>query len=103
MNSKNTEETVVVFRRWLGDGSIIALFPYEKHDRNGVYCVSYEHTGQHGKADYSGVVSRTKPVDLSDQDVIELANELTRIGYILKIVKRASYTKRIYAPIGEVK
>jgi hypothetical protein len=81
--------TLVVFRRWKENGDIIALFPELPSDINGFYCDSYEHVGQHGGADYYGVIQATKPV--AKRDAQELARELTRIGYRLKPIKRASY------------
>lgn len=84
-----TPITLVVFRRWKENGDIIALFPELPSDINGFYCDSYEHVGQHGGADYYGVIEATKPV--RNKDAKELARELTRIGYRLKPIKRASY------------
>ncbi len=92
---KNKEKTVVVFRRWIS-GDIVALFPYEPHDNSGIYCVSYERIGQHGAADYEGVVSRTGIAYSSDSDVKNLIAELERVGYDLKIQCRApnAYLRR---------
>ncbi len=89
-------KTVVVFRRWIS-GGVIALFPYESHDKYSNCVISYEHQGQHAGADYEGVVSRTSPVNKRDQDIQDLIGELTRIGYDLDIKTRASYVKRIHA------
>lgn len=80
--------TPVVFRKWKDIGSIIALFPESPSDLNGWYCDSYEHVGQHGGADYYGVVAYTVPV--SKQESLTLARELVRIGYRLKVIRRAS-------------
>jgi len=84
MNQADT----VVFRRWRDTGDIIALFPALPADLYGDYCDAYEHVGQHGGADYHGVVQHTKPCSLDD--AADLATELTRIGYILKPICRAS-------------
>ena len=84
-----TPITLVVFRRWKDNGDIIALFPELPSDIYGFYCDSYEHVGQHGGADYYGVIQATKPV--AKKDAKSLARELTRIGYRLKPIKRASY------------
>lgn len=81
--------TLVVFRRWKDTGDIIALFPELPSDIYGFFCDSYEHVGQHGGADYYGVIQATKPA--SNKDAKELARELTRIGYRLKPIRRASY------------
>ena len=81
--------TQVVFRRWRDTGGIIALFPEISTDYLGRFCEAYEHVGQHGGADYHGVIGATKPV--STEDAAPLAHELERIGYRLKPIKRASW------------
>src|SRR4051812_38686873 len=87
--SDDSTSVLVVFRRWREHGDIIALFPEIPSDINGWYCDAYEHVGQHGGADYHGVVQATKPVAL--EDAADLIQELQRIGYILRPIKRASY------------
>lgn len=62
----NDQETLVIFRCWRDT----------------------EHVGQHGGADYIGVVQATRPVSVDDAG--DLIAELTRIGYRLKAIKRAS-------------
>ncbi len=84
----NAQETLVTFRRWRDTGSIIALFPEIPSDINGWYCEAYEHVGQHGGADYHGVVQATRPVSVDEAG--DLITELTRIGYSLKPAKRVS-------------
>ena len=84
----NDEETPVVFRRWNDSGDIIALFPEIPSDKHGWHCLSYEHVGQHGGADDHGVIAATRPVTLDE--AVPLAEELTRIGYRLRPIKRAS-------------
>lgn len=79
---------VVVFRRWKDCGTVIALFPEIPADTYGQYCEAYEHVGQHGGADYHGVIQATRPED----DYADLAEELTRLGYNLRPIRRASYT-----------
>ena len=62
-----TEETdddrsdAVVFRRWQ-NGDVIALFPELPADLYGEYCDAYEHVGQHGGADFFGVIQKTTRV-----------------------------------------
>jgi hypothetical protein len=80
---------LAVFRRWRDNGDIIALFPEIPSDINGWYCDAYEHCGQHGGADFHGVVQATKPVSL--KEAADLIQELERIGYRLKPIKRASH------------
>ncbi len=80
--------TKVVFRKWC-NGSIVALFPQVPSDIAGIYCSSYEHVGQHAGADYTGVVMRTTPA--TPDEYRDLAQELKRIGYNLKVSKNATY------------
>ncbi len=79
---------LVVFRRWRDCGTIIALFPELPADIYGDYCGSYEHVGQHGGADYWGVIQQTVPA--KPHEYADLAEELTRIGYRLRPVRRAA-------------
>jgi len=79
---------IVVFRKWRDGFGVIALFPEIPADLYGVYCESYEHIGQHGGADYRGVVMATTPV--GPREYAELAEELRRLGYSLRPVKRAT-------------
>jgi hypothetical protein len=89
MSDDSTPITLVVFRRWRDNGDIIALFPELPADYQGRYCDAYEHIGQHGGACYQGVVEATKPVSL--EEAVDLIQELQRIGYRLKPIKRASH------------
>ena len=84
----NEEETLVIFRRWRDTGGIIALFPELPSDYQGRFCDAYEHVGQHGGADYHGVLQATRAVSVDEAR--DLITELTRIGYRLKPIKRAS-------------
>lgn len=88
---QDTAATVVVFRKW-NNGDIVALFPELPHDRH--HCMSYEHVGQHGAADYSGVVMMTTPA--KPEEYANLAAELRRIGYRLNVKTRAR--ARQFAP-----
>lgn len=82
-------EQRVVFRKWRDTGSVIALFPAIPTDLQGWYCEAYEHVGQHGGADYHGVIRATQPA--MPTEYRSLANELDGIGYRVKPIKRASY------------
>ena len=79
MPDEATPITLVVFRRWKSNGGIIALFPELPSDYQGWYCDSYERVGQHGGADYQGVIRATIPV--SNEDASDLFRELERRGY----------------------
>lgn len=84
------ETTLVAFRRWRDTGSIIALFPEIPSDINGYFCEAFEHVGQHGGADYHGVVQATRPA--TEEEAAGLTDELTKIGYNLQPIRRASQT-----------
>jgi hypothetical protein len=78
--------TRVVFRVWRAHPrSVIALFPDDVYDNYG-NCMSYEHVGQHGAADYARVLRLTRPAKLAEY--ADLARELERIGYSLDIRTR---------------
>jgi len=86
---QDTEETVVIFRKFKEDGSIIALFPdldYESGHANWGKVMSYQHVGQHGEADYAHVVTMTVPAQ--EHEYEDLAAELGGIGYNLRILAR---------------
>ena len=76
--------TKVVFRKWRGE--IIALFPYEFTDQIGFFCSSYMHVGQHGSADYTSIINRSKPALLAEYE--SLKNELGNLGYRLLVIQR---------------
>jgi hypothetical protein len=82
------ESDVVVFRRWRDSGDIVALFPEVPADIFGDFCEAYEYVGQHGGADYHGVIQATTPVEPVNATI--LAEELERIGYCLRPIMRAS-------------
>jgi len=72
----------VVFRMWRGQ--VIALFP--DVDEGFGDCLSYQHIGQHGGADYNGIIAESKPALPSE--FADLAEELTNMGYNLVLGKR---------------
>lgn len=76
--------TIVVFRVWKDAGTVIALMP--KEDAGNFMCMAYEHIGQHGAADYSHVISKTRPA--TKKEYKDLEQELTQIGYNLVVKKR---------------
>lgn len=81
---KDEELTRVVFRRW-SNGDVIALFP-DIHENVDGDCLSYEHIGQHGEADYTSCIFNTHPATAIEYK--DLFEELTSIGYNLKVCKR---------------
>lgn len=75
------ERTLVIFRKFNDDKSIIALFPLDS-EKNGL-CSSYMAIGQHSQADYYGLLSITKLA--TPEEYKELKAELERIGYKLDV------------------
>ena len=78
--------TPTVFRMF-PDGDIIALFPTIPADLNG-HCLSYQHVGQHGAADYGHVIANSRPA--RPAECADLVGELIGIGYAVRPVRRAS-------------
>lgn len=83
----------VVFRVWnrTQGGGVIALFPAIDEGRG--LCSSYEHVGQHGGADYWGVVSASRPA--TADDYAELKRELESLGYDLRVYARRPSARQI--------
>jgi len=83
--------TKVIFRAWpkREGGSAIALFPREAATvGNPGHCLSYEQVGQHGGADLFALTHSLRLAARAEYR--ELAAELRRIGYRLKISCRAT-------------
>jgi hypothetical protein len=76
--------TRVVFRFWRESYDVIALFP--DIPETGGACMSYEHVGQHGGADYSHVVAQSRPA--TPEEYAPLKRELESIGYTLAVRSR---------------
>ncbi len=76
--------TAVVFRVWRDSGSVLALFPEVQEDRG--FCSSYERVGQHGSADYTGCIGRTRPAKPNEYRALK--TELESRGYRLRILSR---------------
>jgi len=87
MKDGKAKNEKVIFRKW-GNGDVIALFPEIACDTIGYNCQSYMHVGQHGAASPS-LVASTKPAN--KEDYKELFDELTKLGYDLKVIKNFSY------------
>lgn len=83
----------VIFRVCIDNADVIALFPNnESWDRQGnISC--YQHVGQHGGANWSWVLSATRPAQAVEY--ADLLRELKGIGYTdLTIRKRRTYNER---------
>lgn len=83
---RDKEQTRVVFRKYKSNGDILALFPDIEENSFYHYCGSYEHTGQHGAADYQGCIELTTPA--TPDEYSDLKKELELLGYNLKPIKR---------------
>lgn len=70
--------TKVIFRKW-SKGEVIALFPYLPWSKSGDMVTSYMHMGQHGPADYAGVIAATTPA--KQTEFRKLLEELESLGY----------------------
>jgi hypothetical protein len=82
--------TKTVFRVFRSGGDVLALFP-EIPDSVGkpAECMSYQHIGQHGAADYQHCISMTRPA--LPVEYAELLAELGQIGYRVEVVQRVSH------------
>jgi len=78
----------VVFRKDR-TGDIFALFPTDAADCTGRYCGCYQHVGQHCSADYFACIQNSQPA--TPTEYADLKTELERIGYTLRVIRRASY------------
>jgi len=66
-------------------GSVIALLPDLPANASGAI-TSYEHVGQHGAADYAGVMAETRPA--TPDEYARLLRELTQRGYQVRVCAR---------------
>ena len=94
---KDTEKTVVIFRKWkrkfsigVRSNDILALFPYE--DGGDGLCGSYERVGQHGGANYIHCIACTVPATPGEYKLLKA--ELEDLGYNLEIKRRCSHRSR---------
>ena len=97
---KAKEQTIEVMYRKYKDhsGEVLAVFPYEAHDRAGLFVTCYAHIGQHGGAQMAHVLTATRPATPDEYD--SLHREISQIYerpkfprdpvYKLRIIKRRS-------------
>jgi len=83
-------QTPVVFRVDR-EGEVYAIFPTLLADLSG-NVTSYQHIGQHCAADYGWCIAKSKPA--TPAQYAALLQELTAIGYCLRVVRRQSPTMR---------
>ena len=86
-------KTPVIFRVLQERGrdcEVFALFPtLPAYDH---YVTSYQHIGQHCAADYGLCVKHSRPAQPAEY--ADLLEELTRVGYCLRVTRRQSPTMR---------
>ena len=81
----------VVLRTWqkyLDKGEVYALFPTLASNQTSYYCNSYDLIGGHSGANYVLCIQSSRPAIKAESAPI--VRELKRIGYRLRVVKRAS-------------
>ena len=84
----------VVLRRFK-EGGVIALFPYIPWNESENTITSYMHAGQHGAADYKGIISGTQPA--TEKEYRSLLVELKSIGYgNLHVLERAHARQKFF-------
>jgi hypothetical protein len=85
------DKTIVVFRVWRAQPkTCIALFPMEE-ERYGDgrrCCGSYEHVGQHGAADYRGVMQATRPAKPDEYAALKRELESAPYNYVFDVRER---------------
>ena len=69
--------TLVIFRKFVEGGDVIAIFPEIPNDLMGYERMSYQHIGQHGGC--GDIVDITTPA--TPEEYASLLRELGRIGY----------------------
>lgn len=77
----------VIFRVY-PEGDVIAIFPEIPGTYNPGTCSCYQHIGQHGAGDVSGMIAATRPAQPAEY--APLLSELQSIGYDLKVCKHRS-------------
>lgn len=93
---QDTDYTDTLFRRFpkREGGDVIALFPLVPWNRRGE-CASYMHVGQHGAADLTGLIARTRPAKLDEPDVRALHDELQGLGYRVRVLRRSPPWRKV--------
>ena len=77
----------IVLRRWRKiPQTVIAFLPDVPANPGRV--MAYEHVGQHGEADYAGLLADTVPATVAEYDAAGLVAELRMRGYVPRIRQR---------------
>jgi hypothetical protein len=97
--TKDNFITEVQFRKFkahkdlfVTEGEIIAVFPYVIY--GGGVVMSYQHIGQHGGCD---ALINTITELASESEYKPLYDELTSLGYNLKVITRRNHSKYLKA------
>lgn len=86
MKKQPTQPTPVIFRTFKhGTPETYALFPEIPATMSPGLCMSYAHVGQHSAA-LASCLPNTRPA--TPEEIAPLREELERIGYVLRPVKR---------------
>lgn len=86
LKESDDENIDVVFRVWKDSEDVIALFKNVPETKPGTV-LSYEHVGQHGAADYKGVLKDTRKA--KPAEFAPLKKELEQIGYTVTVVSES--------------
>lgn len=89
-----TDTTKVIFRKWRDTGDVIAFFPAIASDRDGYFCQSYMHVGQHSSADYTACVRNTHPASPSEYASLKRELESAPFGYVFEVASRETAKDR---------
>ena len=85
--------TPVIFRVWQERGRIAKSSRSSPRCRlTSYYVTSYQHIGQHCAADYGLCVKHSRPAQPAEY--ADLLEELTRVGYCLRVMRRQSPAMR---------
>lgn len=96
-------ETVdVIFRVTKGWPEPTAIFPGIPGDSSRYNCMVYKRLGQHGTGTLGDMIRNSRPA--TPEEYAPLARELERIGYKLRIVRRATrrHREERYAELARV-
>jgi hypothetical protein len=83
------DTTVVIFRKWIPSlgGDVIALFPEDQDPLTGLV-QSFIHFGQHGRANYDLMMSKSRAATEEEYKDLKRELESPPYEYKLKVQKR---------------
>jgi hypothetical protein len=81
-----TDTVRMVFRAYPREGGTIALMP-DLEEARGL-CMSFMHVGQHGAADYAGVVRQTRPATAAEVATLRRELEAPPYKYRVRPIRR---------------